>query len=54
MFKGTGRQIVNRKAVAAAHGYARGIHPEKDQGCEIIYSDDSIALQVRVISGYVE
>ncbi|KAL4746587.1 hypothetical protein BDW72DRAFT_197529 [Aspergillus terricola var. indicus] len=55
MPKGRGRQKVDRKAVAAANGYTRVVHREHDQErCETIYSDDSIALQDRVISAYVD
>ncbi|KAL4958731.1 uncharacterized protein BDV14DRAFT_186161 [Aspergillus stella-maris] len=54
MSKGRGRQKVDRKAAAAANGYVRGANREHDQErCEIIYSDESIALQERVISDYV-
>ena len=55
MSKGRGRQRVDRKARAAANGYNRGAHREQDkERCEIIYSDDSIAMQDRVISVYIE
>lgn len=55
MSKGRGRQRVDRKARAAANGYNRGAHREQDkERCEVIYSDDSIAMQDRVISVYIE
>ncbi|KAL4861450.1 hypothetical protein BDV12DRAFT_208024 [Aspergillus spectabilis] len=54
MPKGRGRQKIDRKAVAAANSYIRGANRELDQKCcEIIYSDDSITLQERVILIYV-
>ena len=49
MSKGRGRQKVDRKAIAAANSYARGVHREQDkEHCKTKYSDDSIALQDRI------
>lgn len=51
MAKGRGKQKIDRQAVAKANGYIRGAHREKDQvRNKNHYSDDSIALQERVLN----
>lgn len=53
MVKGKGRKKVDRQAVAKANGYVRGENRQKDQvRNENKYSDDSIALQDRVLEDY--
>lgn len=54
MPKGTGKQKVDIKAIAAANSYVRGALREEDQErCETIYSDGSLIMQGRVISDYI-
>ncbi|KAI9037101.1 uncharacterized protein KD926_000817 [Aspergillus affinis] len=54
MSKGRGRQPVDRLALAHANGYVRGANRKKDQKyCETFYSDESKALQERVLSVYI-
>lgn len=53
MAKGRGRQKIDRRALAKANGYVRGANREEDQiRKDNHYSDDSIALQNRVLNDY--